>query len=397
MASDGTNHIPSPAASRISRGMISIGLHALMFAVSWVLAFGVAYNFKPTLTYNWLTVFCLPLLAPVVIVKLTVFTVMRLHRGWWRYVSLRDVFRITQAAWISFFIIFSLYYVLANLPYFGFQINPFGGFDFPDSVFLIDWVGTIALVSGSRLAVRLYHEEVRPNQDGLAPRLLVLGAGNAGENVVREILRLPTLNYRVVGFLDDDPVKLHAQIHGIEVMGPVSDVKRVCDDEDIDEILIAIPSATHEKMRAIVDLCSGTNLRFKTLPAIGDLISGKAQIGQIRDVDINDLLGRDPVTLNVDNIAEFIRDRVVMVTGAGGSIGSEMCRQICSFAPHRLILAEQAEQNLFEIDKELRRIHEDIDIVPYIMDIGDQRRVDYIFRSERPTAVFHAAAHKHVR
>lgn len=396
MANEEANKIPYPMASRFSRGLISLITHALMFALAWVLAFGVAYNFKFQATYNWFTVFCLPLMLPVVIIKLTVFLVMRLHRGWWRYVSLRDVFRITQGAWISFFIIFLLFYTLANLPYLGFKINLFGGYDFPDSVFLIDFVGTILLVAGARLAVRLYHEEVRPNQEGVAPRLLVLGAGNAGETVVREILRMPTLNYRVVGFLDDDPVKLNAQIHGIEVLGPLADVKRVCDDEDIDEILIAIPSATHEKMRSIIELCRGTNLRFKTLPAMGDLITGKAQIGQIRDVDINDLLGRAPVKLNVDDIAQFIKDRVVMVTGAGGSIGSEMCRQICSFEPRRLILAEQAEQNLFEIDKELRREHSELDIVPYIMDIGDAKRVGHIFRSELPTAVFHAAAHKHV-
>jgi FlaA1/EpsC-like NDP-sugar epimerase len=378
--------------------------HLGLFVVSWLLAFGLAYNFKQMwVGSEWFRHFFLPLLPVVLVVKAVVFGAMGLHRGSWRYVSMRDVFQVTKAAFISFAWLFAIYYGLVNVEYtahaLGFEeftFEPFGGEDFPDSVLILDFAGTIALICGARFAVRLYHEEVQPVQDGTTPKLLILGAGDAGETVVREILRLPVLQYRVVGFLDDDETKWGTQIHGIEILGGIDKTKEICDEHSVDEILIAMPSATRKQVRRVVELCQGTNLRFKTLPAIADLIAGRAQVQQIRDVDINDLLGRAPVELDTARIAEFIDGRVVMVTGAGGSIGSEMCRQVARFNPKRLLLLEQAEQNLFEIDRELRARFAEIDVVPYIADIGDALRVNWIFQQEGPTAVFHAAAHKHV-
>ncbi len=403
--------------SRRHLAALSIACHALLFVISWFLAFGLAYNFKASATLgrpfvwvkslftqvapavtdesDWLIDFFLPLLLPVVAIKLTVFVVLGLHRASWRYVSLRDVFAVARASWWGFLGIFLLYYALQNARLIGLSLHTFGE-KFPDSVFVLDFAGTIALVCGARLAVRLYHEQVRPGAEGLAPKLIILGAGDAGENVVREILRMPVLRYRVVGFLDDDDVKWGAQIHGFEVLGPIADVKRVCEEHDVDEILIAIPSASRERLRQVVELCQGTNLRFKTLPALSDLISGRASVKEIRDVDINDLLGRAPVRLDENEIAKFIRDRVVMVTGAGGSIGAEMCRQVVVFNPRRLILLERAEQGLFPIDQELRRGHPHLDIVPCVGDVSDAGRLEWIFKHERPSAVIHAAAHKHV-
>jgi FlaA1/EpsC-like NDP-sugar epimerase len=386
-----------------------------MFVVAWVSAFGLAYNFRgsPTLgapvrwvkslfveveppgpaRFDWLLEFCLPLLVPVVALKLTTFVLHGLHKASWRYVSLRDVFRVGRASWWAFFGIFLIYYGLLNAGVLG--IRPFDD-RFPDSVFLLDFAGTIALVCGARLAVRLYHEEVRPAAEGGAPKLLILGAGDAGENAVREILRMPVEQYRVVGFLDDDAAKHGAQIHGIEVLGALNEVKQVCADYAVDEILIAMPSATRAELRRVVELCQGTNLRFKTLPALADLISGKASLKEIRDVDINDLLGRAPVRLDEEQIGEFLRARTIMITGAGGSIGSEMCRQIARFRPKRLVLLEQAEPGLFGIDRELKQSFPEIDVVPYIADITDRHRLECIMGAERPSAVFHAAAHKHV-
>ncbi|MBU0616794.1 MAG: polysaccharide biosynthesis protein [Planctomycetes bacterium] len=379
--------------------------HLVLFAVSWLLAFGLAYNFRRIWTEEpaWLRHLFLPLLPVVLVVKAVVFGVMGLNRASWRYVSMRDVFQVTKAAFISFAWLFAVYYGLVNveetallLGFEGFTFEPFGGRNFPDSVLILDFAGTIALVCGARFAVRLYHEEIQPLQEGSTPKLLILGAGDAGENVAREILRLPVLQYRVVGFLDDDKSKWGTQIHGIEVLGGIDQTKEICAEHLVDEILIAMPSATRKQVRRVVELCQGTSLRFKTLPAIADLIAGRAQVQQIRDVDINDLLGRAPVVLDTAGIAEFLDGRVVMVTGAGGSIGSEMCRQVARFAPKRLLLVEQAEQNLFEIDRELRAGFPDIDVVPYIADIGDAKRIGWIFQQEHATAVFHAAAHKHV-
>src|SRR5262249_25468633 len=156
----------------------------------------------------------------------------------------------------------------------------------------------VAMVCGARIVVRLYYEDVQPVAEGAAPKLLILGAGNAGENVVREIRRQPTLRYRIVGFLDDNPEKWNQLIHDCEVFGGIDRIKQVCTEHEVDEILIAMPSASKQEVRRVVELCQGTNLRFKTLPAIADLLTGKLKVSQIRDVDINDLLGRAPVKLD---------------------------------------------------------------------------------------------------
>jgi FlaA1/EpsC-like NDP-sugar epimerase len=199
-----------------------------------------------------------------------------------------------------------------------------------------------------------------------------------------------------VGFLDDDTSKRHNRIHGVEVLGPTDEIRGVTTRYDVDEVLMAMPSAPQRKVRELVERCEGINLRFRTVPAVADVIEGRVSVSQIRAVDIEDLLGRPPVTLDTEAIAEYIRDKVVMVTGAGGSIGSEMCRQIASFKPQRLILLEQAENNLFSIHRELERAHRDLAVVPVIADICDAARIASVFEHERPTAVCHAAAHKHV-
>jgi FlaA1/EpsC-like NDP-sugar epimerase len=376
------------------RRLVSIGAHTVLFVVSWATAFLLAYNFKH---FNqWLRPFFLPLLPIAVLVKVTVFVAMGSHRARWRYVSLRDVFNVAQASWLSFFGIFLIYYALQNIYRLGVTSAPFAGEGFPDVVFMLDFAGTIALVCGARFAVRLYNEEARPDAEGGAPQLLLLGAGNAAENAVREILRLPRLHYRLVGFLDDDPAKIGTRIHGFDVLGPIANVQKICEEYEVDELLIAMPSATRAQMRKVVELCQGTGLRFKTLPAMEDLIAGRATVSEIRNVDINDLLGRAPVKLDQQAIGCSIAGRVVLVTGAGGSIGSEMCRQIARFGPQRLVLVEQAEQHLFEVDRELGRNFPALQRVAYIADITDKRRIEHLFELERPSVVYHAAAHKHV-
>ncbi len=371
--------------------------------LAWFVAFGLVYKTRLIDIERWFFVFFLRLLPAVVALKLLVFGLMGLYRSSWRYVSMRDVTQIAKGSFISFVWIFVIVYTAQNLEFIArllgfdeFAFAPFGESGFPDSVLVLDFAGTVGLVCGARFLFRLYHEEVQPLQEGPTPKVLILGAGDAGENVVREILRQPVLQYRVVGFLDDDRTKWGAQIHGIEILGGIDRIKEICREHAVDEILIAMPSATRKQIRRVVELCQGTNLRFKTLPAMADLIAGRANVQQIRDVDINDLLGRAPVQLDTAEIAKFIGGRVVMVTGAGGSIGSEMCRQVARFRPQRLLLVEQAEQNLFDVDRELRADFPDIDIVAYIADIGDHGRIERIFEREQPSAVFHAAAHKHV-
>ncbi|MCG3178857.1 MAG: GDP-L-fucose synthase [Phycisphaerae bacterium] len=344
---------------------------------------------------SWLRYFFLSALPILLAIKLSVFGAFRLYDGWWRYAGFKDLLAVFKASYVATLIFFMLVYVQwmafgwLNLP-------PLISNGFPRSIYLLDLGLTIGLVGGARLIVRLWHEEMRPIASGGLTRLLIVGAGGAGTGMLHEIQRMPIERYRVVGFVDDDPAKQNARIMGIPVLGAVDEIGDICRSEKIEEILIAIPSATRRELQRIVDHCQGTSLRFRTVPAISDLIDGRVSVSQIKEVDINDLLGREPVNLDREGIGAFLHGRTVVITGAGGSIGSEMCRQVAEFGPGRLVLIEQAENNLFHIERELRAKYESLAISAYICDIADRRRTQQIFLDERPAVVFHAAAHKHV-
>jgi len=377
------------------RDRISFIAHTFVFAFSLLLAFGLAYNFHG-LRSGFGGVFP-RLLLLVVPVKVIVFGVMRQFSGSWRYVSLRDLFSIAVASQFSSFIIVFVYFLVENV-----MKAATGSFFFDpelslrQSVFLLDWAGTIACVSAMRMLVRSYYEFIRGGHADAATRVLIVGASDPGENLIREILRRPALGYEVVGFVDDDVTRLGHRIHGIEVVGRTHELKDICERHEIDELLIAMPEAKPRELRAVIDLCKGYNLRFRTIPPMSALITGGVEVTQLRPVDIEDLLGREPVSLDLDAIGAQLSGRRILVTGAGGSIGSEMCRQIARFAPERLILLEQAENALFQIHRELIASHPAIDIVPVVADICDTARVRDIFHHHRPSTVFHAAAHKHV-
>ncbi|UCG32593.1 MAG: polysaccharide biosynthesis protein [Phycisphaerales bacterium] len=376
---------------REHRQVVVVTIHALLFAFSLLSALGLAYNFH--MTEPWFTQAFLPLVPLAIIIKLLVFTRFKIWRGSWRYVGLSDLVSLVFASQISVVLFIILFYVIENVALWLTEERLFSLM--PDSAFLLDWVGTIILVAGVRVAVRLYHEEFRAGEAFVQARILIVGAGDAGESLLREIKRM-SAPYEVVGYLDDDSHKLHARIHGVEVLGRTSDIKEIAAEYQVDEVLLAIPSATQRQIRRIVELCSGTGLRFSTVPAVSDLIEGRVTVSQIREVAIEDLLGRVPVTLDTGIIENYVRDKCIVVTGAGGSIGSEMCRQLARFTPSHLILIEQAENNLFEIDRELRAKYPGLRVIPHVADICDSARIRSLFRQRRPYAVFHAAAHKHV-
>lgn len=265
-----------------------------------------------------------------------------------------------------------------------------------ESVIMLDLFTTIMLLSGLRMLIRLYHEEFFAESRKALRRFLIVGAGDAGEALLRELMRRKDSPYQVVGFVDDDPAKYRMKIHGVSVLGNVEQLPQICQKYNVDEIAIAIPSATTKQMRRIVQVCQGTKLRFSTVPSITDIASGKLRVSQIRDVDINDLLGREEVKLDIESIRLFLTGKTILVTGAGGSIGSEMCRQVCGFAPKCLLLVEQAENPLFYIEGELRKAYPNVPLETLICDITDRVRVDQIFDRFRPEVVIHAAAHKHV-
>lgn len=265
-----------------------------------------------------------------------------------------------------------------------------------EGVIMLDLLTTIMLLAGLRMLVRLYHEEFFSETRGSARRFLIVGAGNAGEALLREMLRRKDVQYEVVGFIDDNPAKIGMSIHGIPVLGNVDQLPEICRKHNIDEIAIAIPSANRKQLRRVVQVCEGTKLRFSTVPSLTDIASGKLRVSQMRDVDINDLLGRDEVKLDLADIEKYLNGRTILVTGAGGSIGSEMCRQVCAFGPKALLLVEQAENPLFFIERELLCRFPDVRMHSLICNITDKQRVDQIFSFYRPEIVIHAAAHKHV-
>ncbi len=369
--------------------LISFFIYQVLFAGGYVLSFGVAYNFRFNLPA--FTDYLLLLMPLNVAVKAVVFGLFRLYRGWWRYVGLRDLLSVFWASWVSWLVFLALWYAAE---YAGFL--PSDVSIRPQLVFVLDWGLTIALVCSARVAVRLYREEFRPIASGGPARVLIIGTSDAGEMVLREILRMPVERYRVVGFLDDDLAMRGARIHGVDVLGSTDQVGEVCAAEDVDEILIAMPDAGQKQLRKVVEACQDAAVRFRLVPGPNELIRGDVTISQLREVRIGDLLGREEVALDGGTIADYVQAKRVLVTGAGGSIGSELCRQILRFEPGCLVLLEQAENNLFEIERELRERSPAAEIRSYVADVCDVRRVRQVFETERPEVVFHAAAHKHV-
>lgn len=368
--------------------------HIAAFAASLLFAFLVANNMQFKL--DWFVRQYPFLLLFFLAVKLPVFGLFQQYRGWWRYVSISDLLGILRAAIVSTLVIVTVWFAfMLQVPAVRLGL-PRGITATSQGVFMADLVGTILLPAGLRMIIRLYHEEFRTVEGRGLKRFLIVGAGNAGEALLRETLRLPVTQYDVIGFIDDDPVKQGTRIHGLPVLGTVERMPRICRERNIDEIAIAMPSATHQQLRRVIQVCEGTKIRFRTVPSITDIASGKLRVSQIRDVDINDLLGREVVQLDLDSIEAFARGKTILVTGAGGSIGAEMCRQICQFDPRRLLLVEQAENPLFYIERDLRRQFPAVSVEPIVCNITDAGRVDEVFARHRPAVVIHAAAHKHV-
>jgi len=373
-------------------------LDGLLLGVSWYIAYQIRFDFQipEQFTRPMWTV-----LPAVVALKLICFFFFNCYRGMWRFTGLSDLMNIIKATVLG-----SVISVVGIALVFRFE-------NFPRSIVFIDWSFSVLAVSGIRLFIRLfYHKYVptrpilslsRPTSSAAArlkkPRkrnLLIIGAGNCGEKMYREIHDNPQLNYKVVGFLDDDSSKIGRMIHGVPVLGIVGDLAAIIDQSGAEEALIAIPSASSQEMRRIVSLCKESGVRFKTVPGYGELIDGKVSVNVIREVAYRDLLGRETVKLDEKMISEYIRGRQVVVTGAGGSIGSELCRQICRFDPGAIVLFERAESPLYEIDLELRKTCGHLNIVPVLGDIRDKNHLRKIFDSLKPQTVFHAAAYKHV-
>jgi len=389
------SHLELPtsyAALLTFRKPLIILAHIVAFAASLMLSFLMAHEmqFKST----WLELYP-TLLLFFLVVKLSVFALFKQYRGWWRYAGISDLLGILRASLISTLIIVVLWFAMGYIDPIRTKL-PLDLREVAEGVCMADMFTTVLILGGLRMVIRLYYEEFRTIEGGRLKRFLIVGAGNAGEALLREIHRMPVTQYEVIGFIDDDPLKQGINIHGIPVLGTVQELPQICTERNIEEIAIAMPSATHQQLRRVIQVCEGTKIRFRTVPAITDIASGKFRVSQIRDVDINDLLGREAVQLDLHLIEAFAKDKTILVTGAGGSIGSEMCRQLCNFNPKLLLLVEQAENPLFYIERELRKKFPTVRIDAIICNITDKIRVEEIFKEYRPQVVIHAAAHKHV-
>ncbi len=366
--------------------------HILAFSIALFLAFVMSNNM--VVSASWLKLQYPAMLLFVLIVKIIVFRLFRQYSGWWRYVGIADLTSMSTAALVSTFVIVISWYAMMSTTVL--RRNLISLTTVSQSVMILDLICTVMILAGARMAVRLYHEEFRSERGNNITRLLIMGAGDAGEALLREIHRMRVEQYDVVGFIDDDPIKQNINIRGIPVLGTVEDLQDVCQREDVDEVAIAMPSASQKHLRRIVHTCQGIKVRFTTVPSITDIASGKLNVSQIREVEITDLLGRQEIQLDIEGIKNFLTNKTILVTGAGGSIGSEMCRQVCNFKPKMLLLVEQAENPLFHIERELRKSFPDVNIKAIICDITDQVRVDQIFKDHKPEVIIHAAAHKHV-
>ena len=376
---------------------IVMGVDILLFIGSFYVAHLIRFEFDISAYY--LTAFY-RVLPFVLITKITCFYFFDLYRGMWRYTSIGDLLNIVKAVSVSTLII--TFFILIRYHFSGFS----------RSVFLIDWCLTILFIAGFRPVVRIYFETtgggltwldtirsfigpLKRNIPG-SNNLLIIGAGDCGEKILREIRDNARLQYNVVGFLDDNPAKIGMKIHGVSVLSGISDIKLAAGKVSADEALIAIPSANSIEIRRIVKACERSGLNFKTIPGMGELINGKITVNAIREVAYRDLLGREIIKLEEDKIGAHLKDQNVLVTGAGGSIGSELCRQICRFEPEKIILFERAESPLHAIELELKQAYKEVQVFSILGDIQDKNELKIAFEANRPHIVFHAAAYKHV-
>jgi len=365
-----------------------LAVDTLLIVLAHYLAYAV--RFESMLQNQTLRQFSgnLPLILGV---KIPFFYIFGLYRGMWRYTSLNDIINILAVALLSSTVIISL--LLLG--------NRFA--DLSRSVFILDCIFTFGLITCHRVAIRFLCQKFSPSHSFLPAeeqpekkRLLLIGAGNAAEKVLREIQENNGLPYEAMGLVDDDPKKIGFKLHGTPVLGLTNDLEEHVRRTRAQEILIATVTVDRAQMRRLVNLCQRTQLPFKVLPNMGELINGQVSIKTIRDISYKDLLGREEVRLEQDKIGGYLTGKTVLITGAGGSIGSELCRQILKFLPGLIILFDASEENLYNVQMELRHEYQDIKTIAILGKVQDLRLLENVFQQHKPSVVFHTAAYKHV-
>ena len=324
----------------------------------------------------------------VVAIKVMFFFYFKLYRGMWRYTSLVDFMNVIKAVTAS-----SISIILIILFFTRFH-------GYPRSVFILDFLLTLLFIAGIRLGIRIYLSRkqttflsVFGKKDSKSKRMLLIGAGNTGEHILRELMDNPAIQMLPIGFLDDDRTKLSKEIHGVPVLGRIDQIEEIIDYE---EILICAPSATGAQMRRIVEICEKSGKPFKTMPPLGELIDGRVSLKMVREVSVTDIIGREEVRLDEAEIKKYLLGKRVLITGAGGSIGSELVRQISRFKPQAVALLDFSEYNLYQVEMECGERFKMIGVEACLVDLGNLHPTRRVFEHFRPNVVFHAAAYKHV-
>jgi len=367
------------------RRLGQVGVDACLLALAYYLSYSLRFDAGIPARYEELLEHTIVF---AVAMKLAVFALFGLYTKLWRFVDQRDFESLVKAVVVSSFVLIAALFLLS-----------LGRTDPPRGVIALDFLLTLAFAAGSRFLVRAVVE--RPLRGPVLARaareVLIVGAGNGGQQVAFELRRNPELSSAPIGFVDDDPRKQGMRVAGYKVLGRTSELPRVLDDAEPDEVIIAIPSAPGTLRQQVVTACRERDIPVRTLPTTFELLSGGVNLmRQVREVRVEDVLGREPVRVEIDRVGGYLRGHTVLVTGAGGSIGAELCRQIARVGPKRLILVENAENSLFEIRRQLEEERHFGRAAAVLADCKDATRVRELFAEHQPSVVFHAAAYKHV-
>jgi FlaA1/EpsC-like NDP-sugar epimerase len=366
--------------------VLQVAADAVLVALAYFLAFQLRFLDQPHGWPHRYEVLFAQSVGFVVAGKLIVFAGFGLYQKWWRYVSGRDFMLILRAVAVASAILVVVFAVA----------KPFAH-TLPRSVEVTDFVLTLILVAGARLTVRLIVE--RPTRGARLPKheVLVIGAGSGGQMVVRELQLNPALGATAIGFVDDDPRKRGMRMLGLKVLGSTKQIEQILDETKPDEVVIAIPSAPGTLRARIVAACRDREIPIRTLPTVFELLRGGVQLNkQLREVRVEDVLGREPIVRELDRVGAYLADKIVLVTGAGGSIGSELCRQIAQVKPRLLVMLDHAEDNLFQIDREMVEERHFASCESVLADCKEPHRMLEVMQRFKPQVVFHAAAYKHV-
>jgi len=368
------------------RQFMLVAFDTMSIFLSYMLAFLIRFDnefFTSQIVTDYLNVLY-GSIATVVVIKIITMYVFGMYNSLWKHAGANEMLQVVKA--VTFASAMSMSFIIIK------------GLEFPRSIYILTWFLELMLLGGIRFSYRLIRMWKNKQRKRLLTcrNVMIIGAGQAGSLIVKEMNNHHELNYHPVAFIDDDLMKQNRQMNGVPVVGGRDKIIQAAVEYNVQEIIIAMPSSVRSEIKEIVDIASNTDAQLKILPGVYELIDGKVSINQIREVDIKDVLGREEVSLDIESISEVIDDRVVMVTGAGGSIGSELCRQIAEFNPRKLLMLDIYENSVYALELELKRKYPKLDYEIIIASVRDRERIFEVFSIYEPAVVFHAAAHKHV-